>query len=124
MTLEMEVMPRIAALVEACLDDPEFDGGSTHIATAQLTNPTVKEFTYTAELYLGITKVVSSSGQVTIPAGSTLPVQFTIVTPIVEGVYQVFLDIWVGAVLLEHYQAADVTIAISPAVDIGDITWT
>lgn len=118
-----DVIPRVEALVVPCLDDPEFEGGSTHIATVQLTNPTTKEFSYTVTLYLGLVAVVSSQGVVTIPAGGVAFPQFSIVMPTTEGVYPVFLDVDVEGVNIEHYQAADITIAVSPAIDIGDITW-
>ena len=121
MTIEVE--PRIVALVEPCLDDPEFEGGSTHIATVELTNPTTAEFTYVVTLYLGLTAVVSSQGVVTIPAGGVAYPQFSIVMPTVELVYPVFLDVDVAGVNIAHYQAADITITTTPAIDIGDIIW-
>ncbi len=121
--MTIEVQPRVEALVEPCLDDPEFEGGSTHIATVQLTNPTTMEFTYTVTLYLGLIAVVSSQGVVTIPAGGTVSQQFTIVMPTAEAVYPVFLDVDVAGVNIEHYQASDITISVSPVIEIGDITW-
>ncbi|GAI20931.1 unnamed protein product, partial [marine sediment metagenome] len=42
------------------MEDPTFEAGAVRVATARLTNPTAKEFTYTTELYLGVTKVVTS----------------------------------------------------------------
>ena len=117
------VRPRVEALVVPSLDDPEFEGGSTHIATVQLTNPTTKEFTYTVTLYLGVTAVVSSQGVVTLPAGGTASPQFSIVMPTAEAVYPVFLDVDVAEVNIKHYQAADITISVSPAIEIGDIIW-
>ncbi len=123
MTIEVE--PRVMALVKPCLDDPEFEGGSTHVATIQLTNPTAIEFTYTVVLYLGPTAVVSAEGIITIPAGGTDSIVLSLTMPIIEGVYPVFLDVYVGGVLVEggHYQTADITISVTPAVDIGDIVW-
>jgi len=121
MTIKIE--PRIEALVEPCLDDPEFEGGSTHIATVELTNPTTKEFTYVVTLYLGLAAIVSSQGSVVIPAGGTVNAQFSIVMPNTEAVYPVFLDVDVAGVNIKHFQAADITITVSPAIVIGDITW-
>ncbi len=121
--MTIDVIPRIVALVEPCLDDPEFEGGSTHVATVQMTNPTTKEFTYVVTLYLGIAAVVSSQGTVTIPDGGTAAPQFSITMPTTEGTYPVYLDVDVEGVNIEHYQAASITISVSPAIDIGDITW-
>lgn len=118
-----EVQPRVEAHVQPCLDDPEFEGGSTHVATVQLTNPTTKEFTYTVTLYLGLSAVVSSQGVVAIPAGGVASPQFSIVMPTTEAVYPVFLDVDVAGVNIKHYQAADITILVSPDIEIGDITW-
>ena len=118
------IQPQVEVEVGPLQDDPEFEGGSVHVATVQMTNPTTKEFTYTVTLYLGLNAVASSQGQVTIPAGSVASPQFSITMPTVEGVYPVFLDVDVGGVNIKHYQAADITIAITPIIDIGDITWT
>ena len=107
------------------MGDPTFEAGVTKTARARLTNPTAKQFTYTVELYLGVTKVATSGvGTVTIPANSYLDVNFTVVMPAVEGSYPVFLDVGQDTTLLKHYQAIEnVVIAISPAIDVGPITW-
>jgi len=107
------------------MEDPTFDGGVAKVAKAMMSNPTTKELTYTAELYLGVTKAATSgAGQVTIPAGGSQEVQFGITTPLVEGEYWPFLDIWCEGVLLKHYQATElVTIAVVPAIVVGPITW-
>ena len=107
------------------MNDPTFEAGVTKTARARLTNPTAKQFTYTVELYLGVAKVATSgTAQVTIPADSYLDVNFTLVMPTVEGDYPVYLDVWHEGELLKHYQAtANVVIVISPAIDIGPITW-
>jgi hypothetical protein len=107
-------------------NDPEFEAGSSHVAQATLTNPTGKEFTYTTELYLDVTKVATSgvSAPFTIPAGGSTTVAYTVVMPAVEGTYHVYLDVWVGTELIAHYQATeDITIVISPKVTIGPIIW-
>lgn len=105
--------------------DPTFEIGTVHIARAVLTNPTAKEFTYTTELYLGVTKAATSGvGSITIPAGGSVPVDYTITTPLVEGEYEVFLDIWVAAELLAHYKATEnVIIEVTPLIEVGPITW-
>jgi len=108
------------------MEDPTFEGGSIKTATARITNPTVKEWTYDVELYLGIMKTATSGvGSVTIPANSYVDTNFTITMPVVEGTYPVYIDVVVGGVLIAHYQATEnITIEVSPAVDVGDIVWT
>lgn len=105
--------------------DPTFEAGSSHTAVATLTNPTTKEFIYTTELYLGVTKVATSgSGTVTIPAGGSVNVNYTIIMPLVEGEYEVYLDVWSAGELLAHYLATEnIIIAITPAITVGPITW-
>lgn len=106
-------------------EDPTFQGGSSHTAVARLTNPTTKEFTYTTELYLGVTKIASSGvGSVTIAGGASVDMNYPIIMPALEGVHDVYLDVWVGVDLIAHYKATEkVTIEVSPAIDIGIITW-
>jgi hypothetical protein len=107
------------------MEDPTFEAGVTKTARARLTNPTAKQFTYTVELYLGVTKAATSGvGTVTIPANSYLDVSFTVVMPLVEGTYPVFIDIWSESTLLKHYQATEnVVVTISPAIEVGPIIW-
>ena len=107
------------------MNDPTFEAGVAKTARARLTNPTAKEFTYTVELYLGVDKAATSgAGTVTIPANSYLDVNFTVVMPLVEGSYPVYLDVWNEGTLLKHYQATeDVVIQISPDIEIGPIIW-
>jgi len=107
-------------------NDPEFEVLSTHVARAVLSNPTTKQFTYTVELYLDVTKVATSgAGSVTIPAGSSMDIDFTVTMPSYEGgPWHVYLDVWVDTELIAHYQATeDVSTVITPAVEIGPITW-
>lgn len=106
--------------------DPTFEGGSSRVARATLTNPTAKEFTYTTELYLDVTKVVTSgvSAPFSIPAGGSKIVDYSVTMPLVEGDYEVYLDVWVGTELLAHYKATvNITIEVSPAIEVGPITW-
>ena len=107
------------------MEDPTFEAGVVKTARARLTNPTAKQFTYTVELYLGVAKVATSGvGTATIPANSYLDVNFTLVMPTVEGDYPVYLDVWHEGELLKHYQATEnVVLTISPAIEVGPITW-
>jgi len=106
-------------------EDPTFEAGTTHTAQATLTNPTAKEWIYSVELYLDITKVATSGvGSITIPAGGSVAATFTVTMPLVEATYEVFLDVKVGTELIKHYKATEnVTLVISPAIDVGPITW-
>lgn len=106
-------------------EDPTFEAGSTHTATALLTNPTTSEFTYTVELYLGITRVaVSGAATITLTAGGSVQQQFQIDAPIAEDTYGVYLDVWHAGTLLKHYKAVeDVTVQIAPDIDVGPIIW-
>ncbi len=105
--------------------DPTFESGSVHTARATLTNPTAKEFTYTTELYLDVTKAATSGvGSAAIPAGESRSVDYTVTMPIAEGEYEVFLDVFVGTELLAHYRAGEnITIEVVPAIEVGPITW-
>lgn len=120
------VMVKPQVKVEALgSNDPTFEAGSTHIAAATLTNPTTKQFTYTTELYLDVSKVATSGvGSVTIPAGGSVTMNYTVTMPLVEGEYEVYLDVWVGTELIAHYKATvNVIVAISPVIVVGPITW-
>ena len=89
----------------------EFEAGATKAARARLENPKAMQLTYAVELYLGVTKAATSGVvMVTIPAGSDKEVDFTVVMPLAEGEYPVYLDVWHEGTLLRHYQAEDVTI--------------
>jgi len=91
--------------------DPIFNKGSIHTARALITNPTGKEFTYFLELYLDVLKLASASGNILIPALSSLNVDFTLQMPLIEETYHVYLDAWMGTELLKHYKATeDVTL--------------
>lgn len=105
--------------------DPTLESGSAHSATARLTNPTTREFTYTTELYLGVTKVATSGpGSVTIAPGLSVDMVYPVVMPVAEGEYEVYLDVYVGAELIAHYKATEnVIITVLPAIDVGIITW-
>ena len=107
------------------MEDPTFETGVIKTARARMTNPTVEAFTYTVELYLGIAKAATSGvQQVIIPAGQYADVTFTIAMPAVAGDYPVFLDVWQDTTLLKHYQATEnVVIEVTPAIDVGPITW-
>jgi hypothetical protein len=111
--------------VESLELDPTFEAGVTKTARATLTNPTAKDFTYTVELYLDVTKAATSGvGTVAIPAGQSREVNFTMVMPLVEKAYQPYLDVWVGTTLIAHYAATElVTIVVTPAIIVGPITW-
>ena len=122
--MDTNIKPEIETRVLEA-EDPTFEGGSVHTATATLTNPTTSQFTYVSELYLGILKT-ASSGLITtaIPAGGSVGVPFPIVMPLTPGTYEVYLDITVGGDLIAHYKGTeDVVIEVSPAIEVGPIIW-
>lgn len=121
--MENIVAPK--AIIEGLDLDPTFEAGSTHTAKATLTNPTSSEFTYIVELYLGVAKVATSGiGQVTIPAGESRDMIFTVTMPLAAGDYQPYLDVNVGSDLVAHYAAtAPITIIVTPSIEVGPITW-
>jgi|GEM_PF-2540049 len=104
---------------------PVFEPGTTKVAIAQLSNPTIKQFTYATELYLGIEKVATSGEiQVTIPATSYANVSFPITMPLVEGEFPVYLEVKHEGELLKLYQATEnITLVVSPDIIIGPIIW-
>ena len=119
------VMIKPQVVVDKLELDPILEAGSTHTARATLTNPTTKDFTYTVELYLDVLKVATSgAGEVTIPAGQSMEVSFTVAMPLIEGDYQPYLDAWVGAELIAHYAATElVSIVVTPVIIVGPIIW-
>jgi hypothetical protein len=121
----MNVKPEIRVKALGFGGDPTFEAGESKTARAQLTNPTTKSFTYTVELYLGVTKAATSGvGTVTIGAGQSIYVDFPIVMPLAEGVYEVYLDVSVDTTLLAHYKATEnVTLVITPKIVVGPIIW-
>ena len=121
------VAPEIVAVVSALQlpDNPTFQGGSVQTAVATLSNPTAAQFTYVVELYLNVLKL-AGSGLVTvvIPAGGSVSIPLTVTMPLVQGTYEVYLDVKVDNVLIKHFRATqDVTIEITPDIDIISITW-
>jgi len=112
------------------MGDPTFEGGAVKIASANLHNPTAKQFTYEVELYLatdaqGINKVATSGvGAITVAAGATVPTGFTLTMPLAEAEYHVFVNVKVASVPLVLYKAVEnVVIQISPRIEVGPITW-
>ena len=121
----MYIRPQVKVKALGLGGDPTFEAGSSHTASAQLTNPTTKSFTYSVELYLGAAKVATSGvGSVTIGPGASATMNFPIVTPSAEGTYEVYLDVKVGTELVAHYKAIEnVSIVVTPKIVVGPITW-
>ncbi len=115
----------VKALQIGALGNPVFEPGETKTAVAQMTNPTIKEFTYATELYLGVEKAATSGViQAIIPPQSSVEVSFPVTMPMVEGEFPVYLEIKHEGVLLELYQATEnVTLVVSPDIEIGPIIW-
>jgi len=121
-----DVRPQVKVKSLGFGGDPTFEVGVSKTARTQLTNPTTKSFTYSVELYLGVTKAATSGvGIVTIAAGQSAYVDFPVVMPSAEGTYEVYLDVSEAtAGLLAHYKATEnVTIVITPKIVVGPIIW-
>lgn len=106
--------------------DPEFSPGSEHVAHCPVTNPTAKQWTYDAELYLvkDDTKYASSGiVSFTLAAGAFATVDFPITMPGSEGTYNVYLDIYVAGDLIAAYQATEDVVVVVPekATLIGNV---
>lgn len=99
---------------------PEFTPNEARVALASMSNPTRKSLTYTAELYLGLPKVVSSG---TIPfslvAGETRNISFPVTMPSVEGSYPVYLDVFSDSQLIGAYQAEEDVVIAAPLPSIS-----
>lgn len=96
--------------------DPEFLPSSEHIAHCPVTNPTAKQWTYDAELYLvkDSTKYTSSGiVSFTLAAGASGTVDFPITMPGSEGTYDVYLDIYVAGERIAAYQATEPVVVLS-----------
>ncbi len=87
---------------------PQFGPGELKVAVAPISNPTGKGFSYSAELYLGVTKV-ASSGVVSfyLAAGETRNISFPVTMPSAEGTYPVYIDVFVGDQLIGAYKATE-----------------
>ena len=106
-------------------EDPTFEAGEVRTAIAQMTNPTARVFSYTAELYLDITKVASSGSiAFSLAAGETKSISFPVAMPSIEGTFPVYLDVFVAGDLVGAYRATeDVSLVILPAIVIGPLQW-
>lgn len=111
------------------IQDPTFDYGTSHVAHAPVANPTPATFTYDAELYLATSPTaakVATSGIVTftLAGGASDIVDFPLTMPGVEGTFHVYLDVLVAGELIAAYIGTeDVTVEVTPAIDIEPITW-
>jgi hypothetical protein len=114
------------------MEDPTFESGTPHVATATFQNPKTASFDYTAELYLGKalgTKTVTSGPKTfTIAANGTLPVAFSVNMPtltIPSDTYHVYLEVkQAGVVLITFVATDDVIVTVTPGINVTTITWT
>lgn len=113
------------------MEDPTFESETLHTATATFQNPKTVSFDFTAELYLGKTvgsKVVTSGAKTfTVAAGASKAVDFAVTTPkltILTDTYHVYLEVkQAGVVLITFVATEDVTVVVTPAINVTQITW-
>jgi len=123
--------PGIITLKKVEMEDPNFESETVHVAHVTFTNPKAVAFSYEAELYLGKVlgdkKATSGVGAFSIPAGGSLPVDFTVSMPrllVVQDSYHVYLAVaHAGITLVTYVSTEDVLVFVTPAVEIGIITW-
>lgn len=95
---------------------PTFNQNVTKTAVAEMTNPSGRDLSYSAELYLGLQKVATSSKSFAISAYSSQFVRFPITMPGIAGTYPVYLDIFSEGRPIGAYQSEDVTIIAGTTV--------
>ncbi len=113
------------------MEDPTFESASAHVATATFQNPKTSSFDFTAELYLGKsvgTKTVTSGVKsFTLGAGATKSVDFSVNMPtlsIPTDAYHVYLEVkQAGVVLITFVATEDVTVIVTPGINVTTITW-
>jgi len=113
------------------MEDPTFESATPHVATATFQNPKTAPFDFTAELYLGKTlgtKTATSGPKTfTVAAGGTKPVDFSVNMPtlaIPSDAYHVYLEVkQAGVVLITFVATEDVTVIVTPAINVTQITW-
>jgi len=114
------------------MEDPTFESESPHVARATFSNPKSISFTFTSELYLGKTvgsKVVTSGVQsLTVPAKGTATKDFSVNMPaltIPSDIFHCYLEIKEAGVLVITFIAdTDVTVIVTPAINVTGIVWT
>ena len=114
------------------MEDPNFESGTPHVATATFHNPKTASFDYEAELYLGKTvgsKVVTSGVKsFSIAAGSSKNVDFSVSMPqlaIPDDSFHVYLEVkHLGVLLITFIGTEDVAVYVTPAIEVTEITWT
>ncbi len=103
---------------------PQFIEGESKTATILFSNPTEVTFDYSVVVYLGVNAVVSSLQEFNLVSGQQKSVDFSLNMPAVAGTYEVFIDVYVGGILLKHYQANEsIVIIVAPVSDPGYINF-
>lgn len=113
------------------MDDPTFESLTVHVAHATFVNPKPAQFSYTSELYLGkfLGDRAATSGQISfdIPGGGSKIVDFSVSMPslaVESDSFHVYLEVThAGVILVTYVSIEDVIVTVTPAIDLGPITW-
>jgi hypothetical protein len=86
---------------------PEFSPGEEKTALVAITNPTSKAFSYQMVLYMGVNMVAMGDAEFSLEAGESKDIGIPVVMPSGAGIYPVYVDVWHGDELLNHYKASE-----------------
>lgn len=90
---------------------PEFSPGEGKTAIVPMTNPTVKAFDYSVELYMGTDLAVMARKDFHLESKETKDISLSVTMPSVSGTYPVNIGVFSGGVFIPPvYQGEDVII--------------
>jgi len=105
-----------------------FEPGSSHTATLKLMSAAEAAMTYDVRLWLGspsIEVAAIDEKSVSFEPGETKDVVLTIVAPVAQDIYSVYVDFFYGGVVFLSYVGTEpVQVYAAPAIQIIDIIWT
>jgi len=93
---------------------PQFLSGVVKVAKVTLRNPTGKAFDYHAVLFMGVNQAAVAELDVSLGAGESKQVSFSVTMPSQTGVYPVYLGVYSAGQLLTLYQATENVEIVTP----------